>query len=115
MDFHLTQAQEDLKSTARDFLADRSDGVTWAELVQLGWCNTDLGLVELALPAQESGRALLAQPWPATASGLPVYLTAGIELPGPVTVVDRFGDVSCHARRERLAAPCATASPPARH
>lgn len=99
MDFHLTQAQQDLKSTARRFLANRcplscvaSDGAgaaSWAELAGLGWCDADLGLVELALLAQESGRALLAQPWLATAAfALPVYQAADVAPPDPATFVD---------------------------
>lgn len=77
MDLALTQTQRQLADTARRYLSDnypaervaaiaKGDGLdaaAWPELVRQGWLDPDLGMVELALLAQESGYALHPTPW----------------------------------------------------
>jgi alkylation response protein AidB-like acyl-CoA dehydrogenase len=112
MDFALTEIQQELKAAARRYLSDRyplhriaelADGdvhdiPVWPELVRQGWLDPDLGPVEHAVLAEESGRALLPVPWWATVVTLPVYLAAGTDLPGPVTLAD--GRDTCTAHRD---------------
>lgn len=103
MEFALTAEQADVQSAARHFLArtyppsrvaEFADGLgsdigSWPELVEQGWLDPDLGLVELALLAEENGRALHPAPWWATvALALPVYRTAQAQLPGAATLAD---------------------------
>ena len=112
MDFALTEIQQELQAAARRYLSDRyplhriaelADGdvydlPVWPELVRQGWLDPDLGPVELAVLAGESGRALLPVPWWATVVTLPVYLAAGTDLPGPATLAD--GRDTCTAHRD---------------
>jgi len=77
VDFAFSEEQEMLRSAARDWLADRypidrvvalADGDgwdpgVWQELTELGWLDPDLGLLEHAVLAEESGYALLPAPW----------------------------------------------------
>jgi alkylation response protein AidB-like acyl-CoA dehydrogenase len=78
MDFAFSDEQEQLRAAARDYLADRfpadrmvsladSDAgwepSTWKELANLGWLDPDLGLLEHAVLAEESGTVLLPAPW----------------------------------------------------
>ncbi|WP_433241218.1 acyl-CoA dehydrogenase family protein [Streptosporangium sp. CA-135522] len=113
MDFALTETQTDLRAAARRYLGDRypasriaelsdaagHDGGAWPELERQGWLDADLGMVELALLAEEGGRALHPAPWWATAGqALPVYAAAGVGLPGPATLAD--GSDTCRASRE---------------
>ncbi len=111
MDFAFTEEQLDLKAAARRYLNDRyplsriaelADGAgpdtsRWSELDRLGWLDPDLGLVELALLAEESGRVLHPVPWWSTIGlALPVYRYAAARLPGPATLAD--GRHTCRAR-----------------
>ncbi|MEW1584812.1 acyl-CoA dehydrogenase family protein [Micromonospora vinacea] len=111
MDFAPTAAQRDLADAARRHLGDRFpparvaatadhgllDPQDWAALDRQGWLDADLGPVDLALLAEESGRALLPQPWVGTAgSALPVYQSAGLPLPGPATLVDSSDTCAAH-------------------
>lgn len=113
MDFALSQTQRELKAAARRYLAERypltriaeladgpgADAAGWPELVRQGWLDPELGMVELALLAEESGRALHPAPWWASAGlALPAYQAAGAELPGPASLAD--GSQSCRAHRE---------------
>ncbi|HTW18739.1 MAG TPA: acyl-CoA dehydrogenase family protein [Mycobacteriales bacterium] len=78
MDFAFSAEQEQLRAAARDYLADRypaeriveladSDqpvgGAAWSELAELGWLDADLGLLEQAVLAEETGYTLLPAPW----------------------------------------------------
>jgi alkylation response protein AidB-like acyl-CoA dehydrogenase len=78
MDFAFSAEQEQLRAAARDYLADRypSDRVvalagsetgwdpsSWRELADLGWLDPDLGMLEHAVLAEETGNALLPAPW----------------------------------------------------
>lgn len=111
MDFAPTIAQRDLADAARRHLGDRFpparvaatadhgllDPQDWAALDRQGWLDAELGPVDLALLAEESGRALLPQPWVGTAgSALPVYQSAGLPLPGPATLVDSSDTCAAH-------------------
>jgi alkylation response protein AidB-like acyl-CoA dehydrogenase len=111
MDFAFTKEQLDLASAARRYLNDRyplsriaeladgggPDSSRWPELDRLGWLDPDLGLVELALLAEESGRVLHPVPWWSTIGlALPVYRYAAARLPGPATLAD--GRHTCRAR-----------------
>jgi alkylation response protein AidB-like acyl-CoA dehydrogenase len=78
MDFAFSEDQELLRAAARDYLGDRfpADRVvsladsdagwepsTWKELADLGWLDPELGLLEHAVLAEETGTALLPAPW----------------------------------------------------
>jgi len=110
VDFALTGTQQDLQSSVRRYLAGRyppdrigeladagrSDLDAWPELTRQGWWDPDLGLVELAVLAEESGRALHPVPWWGTAGlAAPAYHAAGTVPPGPATLADGAG--SCRA------------------
>ncbi|EHR61717.1 acyl-CoA dehydrogenase family protein [Saccharomonospora cyanea] len=93
MDFTVSPEQELLRKTARDYLAAASrDGsgrthAPWGELADLGWLDTGLGPVELAVLAEESGYALLTQQWLVTmAAAAPLYGAAGLPITGAVAV-----------------------------
>lgn len=93
MDFTLSPEHELLRKTAADFFAaaDRDDAgraqVPWAALSDLGWLDTDLDPVALAVLCEESGAALLAQPWLVTmAAAAPVYYAAGLPITAAVAV-----------------------------
>jgi alkylation response protein AidB-like acyl-CoA dehydrogenase len=78
MDFAFSEEQEQLRAAAREYLADRypsermvaladSDGgwdpAGWKGLADLGWLDPDLGMLEHAVLAEETGYALLPAPW----------------------------------------------------
>jgi alkylation response protein AidB-like acyl-CoA dehydrogenase len=78
MDFAFSDEQEQLRTAARSYLADRFpiervveladsdtgwDPAGWKELVDLGWLDPDLGMLEHAVIAEETGYALLPAPW----------------------------------------------------
>ena len=79
MDFAFSEEQELLRGAARDYLADRYpaekvvaiadadpdglDAARWRELAELGWLDPDLGMLEHAVLAEETGYALLPSPW----------------------------------------------------
>jgi alkylation response protein AidB-like acyl-CoA dehydrogenase len=78
VDFAFSEEQEQLRAAARDYLADRypSDRIValadsdagwdpagWRELADLGWLDPDLGMLEHAVLAEETGYALLPAPW----------------------------------------------------
>ncbi len=103
MTFALTGTQTQIKDAARRYLTDRypasrvaelgdrreADHAAWPELERQGWLDPGLGVVELTVLAEESGRALHPTPWlPAAGLALPVYDAAGAGLPGPATLAD---------------------------
>jgi alkylation response protein AidB-like acyl-CoA dehydrogenase len=78
MDFAFSDEQELLRAAARSYLADRFpservveladsdagwDPASWKELADLGWLDQDLGMLEHAVIAEETGHALLPAPW----------------------------------------------------
>lgn len=78
MDFAFSEEQEQLRAAAHDYLADRYpadrvvaiadselgwDPSSWRELADLGWLDPDLGMLEHAVLAEETGLALLPSPW----------------------------------------------------
>jgi alkylation response protein AidB-like acyl-CoA dehydrogenase len=78
MDFAFSDEQELLRAAAREYLADRYpadrvasladsdagwDPSSWTELADLGWLDPDLGVLEHAVLAEETGYALLPAPW----------------------------------------------------
>jgi alkylation response protein AidB-like acyl-CoA dehydrogenase len=78
MDFAFSDEQALLRSAAREYLADRYpadrvasladsdegwDPSSWKELADLGWLDPDLGVLEHAVLAEETGYALLPAPW----------------------------------------------------
>ncbi len=100
MDFDLSEDQYDIKRTARDLLDKRSgwsavraagegggeDGTLWAELCELGWPGiavaeehggSGLGMVELAVIAEELGYACAPVPFLGTALAATVLEAAG--------------------------------------
>jgi alkylation response protein AidB-like acyl-CoA dehydrogenase len=80
MNFDLTEDQREIKRTAREFLASRytpekirsialdgADDPHWDEIVELGWPDVmELGIVELAVVAEELGYSLAPSPLAAT-------------------------------------------------
>ncbi|PZG12886.1 acyl-CoA dehydrogenase [Micromonospora craterilacus] len=119
MDFALTDEQRDLQAAAARLLADRypadrvagmadaaaGDPDAWPLLRRQGWCDPDLGMVEMGLLAQEGGYALAATPWWSTV-GLahPVHRAAGLAVPpGPLTLAwqDDPAGGGCRAVRHR--------------
>jgi len=112
MDFALTETHDQIRGTARGFLAERypsgriaeiadssgTDTTSWTELVRQGWFDATLGTTELAVLAEESGRALHPTPWWSTLSfAVPTFTAAGIPLTGPAAFADGTG--SCVARQ----------------
>jgi alkylation response protein AidB-like acyl-CoA dehydrogenase len=110
MDFAFTETQTDLRDAVRRYLDDSypvtrvaeiADGTgydadAWPELCRQGWLDQDLDLVDLAVLAEESGRALHPTPWWTTAAlTLPAYAAAGTAPDGPATLVD--GSTGCRA------------------
>lgn len=110
MDFAFTEAQTDLRASVRRYLtarypqrriaelagSARHDLAAWPELRRQGWLDPDLGLVELAVLAEESGRALHPVAWWAsTGLALPACHAGGVSLSGPATLAD--GTPECRA------------------
>ncbi|HET7310958.1 MAG TPA: acyl-CoA dehydrogenase family protein [Mycobacteriales bacterium] len=77
MDFAFSEEQEALRASARDYLADRFpldrvvqladsdagwDPETWRELADMGWLDPELGALEHAVLAEETGFGLLPAP-----------------------------------------------------
>lgn len=113
MDFALTDEQQDLRATARRYLAARypaqrigaladgphgSEASTWPELIRQGWLDADLSAVELALLAEESGYALHPAPWWSTVALAAPYLRGQDEA---VTVPATYAAGDVRADRSR--------------
>jgi alkylation response protein AidB-like acyl-CoA dehydrogenase len=107
MDFAFSEEQELLRGAARDYLADRFpaekvvaladsdagwDPGAWKELADLGWLDPELGMLEHAVIAEESGNALLPSPWWST-----------IGLAGPLLDAELRGAVAAGERSVTLA------------
>jgi alkylation response protein AidB-like acyl-CoA dehydrogenase len=112
MDFSFTAEQQELRSQARDYLADRFpaervaeladseegwDPESWRELAELGWLGVSipeeqggagLGFVEEALLFEELGRALYPGPY---------FSTVGLAL--PALGADELADVAAGRTR----------------
>lgn len=98
MDFTFSAEQAELRGTARRYLekacpehrigepAEAAE-VGWREITELGWLDTDLTEVELAILAEETGYALFPLPWFAT-MGLAAlaYREAGLVPARPTTL-----------------------------
>jgi alkylation response protein AidB-like acyl-CoA dehydrogenase len=96
MDFALNEIQQELKTQARAWLAERYpldrdwDGPQddrWGELAELGWLDVaeaDLGFVEEALLLEEMGYALYPGPYLAHVTGQTDVFGSG----GTITTVD---------------------------
>ncbi|HEX3823157.1 MAG TPA: acyl-CoA dehydrogenase family protein [Mycobacteriales bacterium] len=130
MDFAFSEEQDLLRAAARDYLGDRFpaervialadsepgwDPATWRELADLGWLDADLGLLEHAVIAEETGNALLPAPWwstlglawpllddqlrAAVGTGERSVTVAWAEPGGPVTLADAAttGATTAHA------------------
>jgi alkylation response protein AidB-like acyl-CoA dehydrogenase len=98
MDFAFSEEQELLRAAARDYLTDRYpvdrviqlvegepgwDPASWGELDQLGWLDAELGVLEHAVLAEETGHALYPGPmWSTLALARP----AGYDGEGPATL-----------------------------
>jgi alkylation response protein AidB-like acyl-CoA dehydrogenase len=90
MDFTLTDEQRALRSAAAKWLATTPAGGSaerWQAIGELGWLDADLGMVDLAVLAEETGAALFPLPWFATV-GLagPAYHAAGLTPSRPATL-----------------------------
>jgi alkylation response protein AidB-like acyl-CoA dehydrogenase len=89
VDFAFSDEQDMLRAAARKWLADRYppervaaladsepgwDPGSWPELTELGWLDPELGLLEHAVLAEETGYALYPGPWLSTVGlALPAY------------------------------------------
>jgi alkylation response protein AidB-like acyl-CoA dehydrogenase len=89
VDFAFSDEQDMLRASARAWLADHYpadrvaeladseagwDPSVWKELVDLGWLDAELGLLEHAVLAEEAGYALLPAPWLCTVGlAMPAY------------------------------------------
>src|SRR3954468_8134291 len=98
MDFAFSEEQQLLRESARDYLGDRYpvervvelvdgddgwDPKSWDELARMGWLDRDLGVLEHAVLAEETGRALFPGPlWSTIALARP----AGYDGDGPSTL-----------------------------
>src|SRR3954463_2882910 len=112
MDFALNEIQQELKTQARAWLAERYpldrdwDGAQddrWSELEELGWLDVaeaDLGFVEEALLLEEMGYALYPGPYLAHVTGQTEIFGSG----GTIATVD--------PHRPLLRAPNGAADPP---
>ena len=107
MDFAFSDEQEALRASARDYLADRFpldrvvsladsdagwDPATWKELAGLGWLDEELGVLEHAVLAEETGFGLLPAPLFATIGLAWPLLDA--ELRGRVAAGERSATVA---------------------
>ncbi|MDX6285991.1 MAG: hypothetical protein QOG53_1476 [Frankiales bacterium] len=108
MDFAFSEEQELLRESARDYLGDRYpvervieladsddgwDPTAWHEITKLGWLDRDLGLLEHAVIAEETGRALFPGPlW----STLGLARPAGYDgdLPATLAIAEPGGPTS---------------------
>jgi alkylation response protein AidB-like acyl-CoA dehydrogenase len=111
MDFAFSEEQQALRAAARDYLTDRYptervvelvegdigwDPKSWTELTEMGWLDDELGVLEHAVLAEETGRALYPGPlWatlalarPAGYSGEGPATLAVAEPDGPLTIAD---------------------------
>jgi alkylation response protein AidB-like acyl-CoA dehydrogenase len=119
VDFAFSEDQELLRAAAREYLADRmpndrmvsiaesevgTDPADWKAIAGLGWLDPELGLLEHAVLAEETGYALLPAPWwssvaltwplsdddlrDAIASGERSATLAYAEAGGPATIAD---------------------------
>src|SRR3954467_8652951 len=98
MDFAFSEEQELLRAAARDYLTDRYptdrvvelvesdtgwDPKSWTEITEMGWLDDELGVLEHAVLAEETGRALYPGPlWSTIALARP----AGYDGDGPATL-----------------------------
>ncbi len=133
MDFAFSEDQELLRAAAKQFLADRypidkvvaiadsqtgNDPATWEQIVDLGWLEPDLGLLDLAVIAEESAYALLPAPWfstvglawPVLDDDLRQAISAGdrsatlawAESGGPATIAAAANQSATHAAGDTL-------------
>jgi alkylation response protein AidB-like acyl-CoA dehydrogenase len=117
VDFALNEIQQELKSQARTWLAERypldrdwdaPQDDRWSELAELGWLDVaeaDLGFVEESLLLEELGYALYPGPYLAHVTGLNDVLGAGgtIETVDPTRPVHRLPTPSEESPRLRAA------------
>ena len=98
MDFAFSEEQQALRAAARDYLTDRYptervvelvesdtgwDPKSWTEITEMGWLDDELGVLEHAVLAEETGRALYPGPlWSTIALARP----AGYDGEGPATL-----------------------------
>src|SRR5207302_7056992 len=98
MDFAFSEEQQLLRAAAREYLTDRFpterlvelvesetgwDPKSWQELTEMGWLDADLGVLEHAVLAEETGRALYPGPlW----STIALAQAAGYDGDGPATL-----------------------------
>jgi alkylation response protein AidB-like acyl-CoA dehydrogenase len=120
MDFAFSEEQQALRAAARDYLADRYptervvelveseagwDPKSWTEFTEMGWLDAELGVLEHAVLAEETGRALYPGPlWTTLALARPAgydgdgpATLAVAEPDGPLTIADA---ASCKARAD---------------
>jgi alkylation response protein AidB-like acyl-CoA dehydrogenase len=124
VDFAFSDEQDMLRAAARKWLADRYpadrvaaladstagwDPASWSELAGLGWLDPELGLVEHAVLAEETGYALYPGPWLSTIGlATPAYGSPAPDWPatlawaddGAATLRDAAASVACRADEE---------------
>src|SRR4051812_488118 len=124
MDFAFSEEQELLRESARDYLGDRYpvdrvvelvesdegwDPRSWDEIARLGWLDRDLGLLEHAVIAEETGRALYPGPlWSTLALARPagydgdLPATLAYAEPGGAMLLSDLSAISTKADGDRL-------------
>jgi alkylation response protein AidB-like acyl-CoA dehydrogenase len=119
VDFAFSEEQQWLRRAAKDWLADRYgtdkvaaladsdagwDPAVWKELTDLGWLDPELGMLEHAVLAEETGYALLPAPWLSTvALAGPAY---GEAPPGRPATLAWLDDGASSLREAALSAAC---------
>src|SRR3954464_7922584 len=113
MYFAFSEEQELLRAAARDYLGDRYptdrvvelvesdagwDPQSWTELTEMGWLDDELGVLEHAVLAEETGRALFPGPLFST---LALARPAGYDGAQPGTLA-HFPDPTVTAKGDTL-------------
>ncbi|HEY2694569.1 MAG TPA: acyl-CoA dehydrogenase family protein [Pseudonocardiaceae bacterium] len=88
MDLTLTEDQQLVQTTAREFLTGRASADLWKEIVELGWTGLTVpeehggigsDFLDACLVAEELGRAGMATPFAATVAGAVTIARSGTE------------------------------------
>ncbi|MEU1969708.1 acyl-CoA dehydrogenase family protein [Micromonospora sediminicola] len=113
MDLPWTGTHDDLTAAARKHLEDHYplqritelsgydavDTHAWRRLITQGWLDPELTPTELAILAEQSGRALHPGPWLSTAAfGMPLLATAGMAVQEPTALAHHTDSLTAEHR-----------------
>jgi alkylation response protein AidB-like acyl-CoA dehydrogenase len=109
VDFTLTDEQRALRATAAKWLTAEDGAGRWPAIAELGWLDEDLGTVDLAVLAEETGAAVFPAPWFVTVGlAAPALLAGGRTAARPATLawaepggvrLNAFAGLDCRADR----------------